>query len=117
MEQMTLFDIIEPEDIDTDIENMTTAAAARIIGEALGVSFKPTDYETEHEARPSKKLKLTVHMCRYSCNPYDDTAEGKAFIGVGFSYGTSGGGAPCDGIESAIAYFRKIMKRVENGEY
>ncbi len=117
MEQMTLFDIMAPEDIDTDIENMTTAAAARLIGEALGVSFKPTDYETEHEARPSKKLKLTVHMCRYSMCTDDEAGQGKAFIGVGFSYGTSGGGAPCDSIESAIAYFRKIMRRVENGEY
>ena len=105
--QMSIFDFMEPK--TDELESLTTADMARFIGDSLQVDFKPTGWEDEHEARV-KKLKLSVHKEYYLCDTRN-RKKGDAFIGVGYSFNTEGGGSPADSIDEAIRWFRKRIER------
>lgn len=114
MEQLTIFDFLPPEENKYDIENMTTAEIAKIIGERVGVQFKPTGWVEEFGTK-IKKLKLSLHKSRYACDT-TDRKKGDAFISVGYDIGSGGGGSPVDSIEAAVNYFKQKLEKYKKGD-
>lgn len=99
--QMTLFDFLKPE--YPDINSITEAEAAEIVGDSIGKTFKYNSFFEQWEVRIGR-LKLSLSFDNYNLDGNTDR-----FIGVGYEKGTSGGGAPCDTIQQAVAYFNRKM--------
>ena len=112
--QISIFDLLEPDEIGYDIDTMTTADMARIVGNAIGYEFKPSGWEDEYEVK-LKKLTLSIHKSHYACDTKDRKKE-SPFIGCGWSENTGGGASPIDSIEAAIRYFKRILGLYERGE-
>ena len=106
MEQLTIFDLMPSE----PFEGKTLEQIAAEISVLLGVVFTPKiwewhDHQTvEYIAKLGKKCELQLDEGFYSTT---DERDGQRFIGAGFSFGTSGGGCPCDSIDEAVKYLRK----------
>lgn len=109
--QISIFDILPPEEIEYDIRSMSTADMARVVGNAIGYEFKPSGWEDEHEVK-IKKLTLSIHKSHY----VGGDKKGSPFIGCGWSENTGGGASPIDSIEAAIRYFKRILGMYERGE-
>lgn len=105
--QLTIFDWM-PVDYP-DIEDVTEAELAQIIGDAIGFKFVYMDYFDEWQAK-AKKMRLDLKISQYNL-----TNNHNKFIGCGYSKRTSGGGAPMDSIADAITWFKMILER-EDGE-
>lgn len=112
-EQISIFDLVE--DIE-DIEQMTLAEVAEKVGNALGITFTKTPpasikYAEFSEAYEAKANGYTLEISIDKYQTMDDR-DGSAFIGAGYSgkHG-AGGGAPCDTVNEAILYFKKIIER------
>ena len=102
--QLTIFDWLTELNEYPDINDVTEAEAVKIVGEQIGVVFV---YNQKYEYWCGKRGKLKLTM------EYDHFVPGvnnqDLFLGTGYSYGTSGGGSPCSGIEEAISWFRRKM--------
>ena len=105
MRQMTIFDYL------SELDSIPEEEMVRQVGEAVGMVFKrvQADWFEEsvgggwYEARKSKHEKYELN--------YDTYLDGtnRRFIGAGWQYKTSGGGAPCDTIQEAIDYIKRGM--------
>lgn len=107
--QMSIFDFIECN--ENSIEDMTSKQLAEIIGQAIGIDFKPSGWKDQYEFK-IKKFKMTVRKSHYSCDTMINK-EGDAFISCGYSYGIGGAGSPIDTIDGAIKFFRRFIKDYE----
>ena len=110
--QLSLFDMMPAEDGDT-LEGKTIAQIAADITMLVGVNFNPktwADGEVQYVARLDKSNTLTLSEDYYST---EDEENGKRFLGCGYDFkdDNSGGGAPCDTIDDAVAYFRKRIEK------
>ena len=111
--QMTIFDFLpQPED---DLETLPETTMVRLISEATGLKFKPVDYKSkyyipntqEYVAKISKHEEYTIQYDNYL-----GINDNRRFIGTGYSYKTSGGSAPCDSVQEAINWFKKVFVTV-----
>ncbi len=100
-EQLSIFDYIDSE--YPDIHDINEEDMVKIIGREIGASFTYDTRLGEWFARIGK-LKLTLEYSYYNLKDNHDL-----FISCGYSYRTSGGGAPRDTIQDAIAWFKKIQ--------
>ena len=111
MEQMSIFDFMPADDGDA-LEGKTIAQIAADISMIVGVNFNPktwADGEVQYVARLDKNNTLTLSEDHYNT---EDEENGKRFLGCGYDFEDhSGGGAPCDTIDDAVAYFRKRMEQ------
>lgn len=115
--QLSLFDMMPADDGDT-LEGKTIAQIAADISMIVGVNFNPKTYEdkyeraiiTEYVARLDKNNTLSLSEDHYNT---EDEENGKRFLGCGYDFkdDNSGGGAPCDTIDDAVAYFRKRIEQ------
>ena len=105
--QLTIFDWM-PVDYP-DIEDVTEAELAQIIGDAIGVRFVYKDFFGNWQAKRGK-MNLDFEISNYQL-----ADNHNRFIGCGYSIGTSGGGAPRDSVEDAIKWFKMILDR-DGGE-
>ena len=109
LEQLSIFDLFPAK--FQDINEITEAEAARLVGERIGLAFRYNDRFRQWEARRGK-MKLSLEYDHY--NKMDSTA---LFLGVGYEFGTSGGGRPCDTIEQAVRYFEnKLSGKTDNSK-
>jgi len=103
--------------IDEPFEGKTIEQIAADISMLVGISFNPQiwgwkgENHKEFIAKLSKKDYLEVSEGHYSTM---DEKNGQRFIGVGYSFGTSGGGAPCDSIDEAVNYLRRRKAEYES---
>lgn len=109
--QMTIFDFLpQPDD---DLETLPEEEMVRRISEAIGMTFKPVVYEygfKEYVAKISKHEKYTIQYDNYL-----GINDNRRFIGVGWTYRTSGGGSPCDSVQEAVDWFKRaITKSIPN---
>ena len=109
MNQMTIFDILEP-DKPIDWREMSLKQIASYISDRTGLNFIPdTRFRgefNEYIAYKTSHLFFTVGLSKYSTL---DARNGQSFISVGYEdkRGHSGGGGPCDSLDEAIDYFNK----------
>ena len=113
--QISIFDLLSEvgEKVEYDLEEMTTESMAKVVGDAIGIEFKPSGWSDEYEGK-FKKAKLSIHKSHYSC-AVGDRKEGDPFVGCGWSIGTSGCGSPMDSIEGAIKFFKNRMGSYKDG--
>lgn len=107
--QMSIFDFMDQE--ETGIGDMTSKQLAEIIGQAIGVDFKPSGWKDEYEFK-KKKYSMSIRKSHYACDT-GMNKEGDPFISCGYSYGIGGAGSPIDTISGAITFFKKFMKEYE----
>lgn len=109
--QLTIFDLLE----ERTLEDMTEEEMITEVERRLGLRFQVKEYKGtpplyEYEYKFNKDVRIT---CEY------DTYMGTStrFISVGYDNKKSkgGGGAPCDSIEEAVEYFKRIIKREVEG--
>lgn len=104
-EQLTIFDWLPEIQEELNINTVSEAEAVAAVGRALGLRFvydpKRGDYRTK-----VGKLKLGIGYYYYTLPDNQNK-----FLGVDYSYGTSGGCAPLDGIPQAVKYFRDKINR------
>lgn len=112
--QISIFELLPPE--ERPIEEMSSEDIARIIGQAIGLKFLPSEWFDEMRAKPYKNLEFTVRKSFYSCDTVNNK-KGDAFIGCGYSFGTSGAGSPVDSIEDAIKFFERALERAKEGQH
>ena len=110
--QLSLFDMMPAEDGDT-LEGKTISQIAADISMLVGVNFNPktwSDGEVQYVARLDKNSTLTLSEDHYDT---EDESHGLRFLGCGYDFknDNSGGGAPCDTIDDAVAYFRKRIEQ------
>ena len=114
MEQLTIFDLISS---DEPFEGKTIEQIAADISMLVGISFNPhvCDYRNirtvEFIAKLGKKATMTIDEGFYNT---EDERDGRRFIGVSWSFGTSGGGCPCDSIDEAVGYLRRRKAEYES---
>lgn len=103
--QLSIFDFMG------EFANLPEEKMVEQVGMLLGIKFTPEvlpkgvwRYTPAYEYK-RKGLTLTVH--------YMTSIKNKLFISVGWNKGTAGGGAPCDSMDEAVSYFRKILERTE----
>lgn len=107
-EQLSIFDWMPTACTPTaypDIKNISEAEAVRIVGEEIGMTFAYNDRFREWQAKRGK-LKLSMEYGHFNLNDNHDL-----FLGVGYAFGTDGGGSPSNGIEAAIKYFERVKER------
>jgi hypothetical protein len=108
--QLSLFDMMPTENGDT-LESKTIAQIAADISMLVGVNFNPktwNDGDVQYVAKLNKANILTLTEDHYNT---EDEHNGKRFLGCGYDFeDKSGGGAPCDTIDEAVAYFRKRIE-------
>ena len=96
-----------------NIEAMTLEDIAEKVGNALGIRFtkrpQASKYSECTEAYEAKVKGYKLEICKDTYQTMDDM-DGKAFIGVEYDIKGGGGGAPCDSVNEAIRYFRKLLK-------
>lgn len=97
--QMSIFDWMSSLRAVPDINDITEAEAVRIVGDEIGVTFT---YNTFFECWMGRigKMKLSLEYDHFRLDDNHDL-----FLGTGYQYGTSGGGAPCSGITEAVNWF------------
>ena len=100
--QMSIFDLLEAE--TPKIDDITEAEAVRIVGERLGVQFKYNSTFGEWQTQVGK-MKLGCEYDHFS----EGINDGRLFLGVRWSLGTSGGACPCYGIDETVKYFRNRL--------
>jgi hypothetical protein len=105
MHQMTIFEWLQPVQEYPDINDITEAEAAQIVGKALGLNFVFNEIHNRWIAKKGK-LKIDLNYSHYVLKDNHDL-----FLGVGWQCGTSGGASPCHGIADAIKYFQRAIKR------
>lgn len=108
--QMTIFDFLKPETDGTDIENMTSAEIAKIIGDAIGIAFDSPDWEEGYFKAKYKKITFSIGKSRLSCDCVKRKA-GDAFIAVGVDGKLWGCGCPAETIDEAISFFKRYMEK------
>ena len=101
--QTTIFDFLKPE--STDIESMTDEQIAKIIGDAIGVTFKHNGWLNVYSYK-TRKYEFQIYQGHYSVDTKTNK-KGDAYISCNYSCNTSGCGSPIDTIENAIDFFRK----------
>lgn len=113
MDQITIFEIIEP-NAEPDFTQMTLKQIADHIGERTGLHFIPdTRFHgefNEYIAYYTNTLFFTVGLDNYMTG---DERHGKPFISVEYECKEthSGGGSPCDSLQEAISFFKiKLQK-------
>lgn len=106
LEQLSIFDIMPMS--FPDINEIPEAEAARLVGSRIGVSFRYNERFRQWEGKRGK-LRLSLNYDHY--NKLDSNA---LFLGVGYEFGTSGGGAPCDTIEQAVRYFENKLSGISD---
>ena len=97
-----------------DIEQMTLEYIAEKVGDTLGITFTKTlpassKYAEFGEIYAAKVKGYRLEISKDTYQTMDDL-DGKAFIGVEYDIKGGGGGAPCDSVNEAIRYFRKLLK-------
>lgn len=114
MEQMTIFDFLEPE--PTDFHQMTEEEMVEYIGNQLGLKFKHNDFLNQWECYVTKKIKFELEYSTYWTN---EKNNGQRFISAGFQLTTGsylGGRRPCDSLEEALDFFKYQLGRIKRGE-
>ncbi|MBR6984121.1 MAG: hypothetical protein IKH75_11480 [Ruminococcus sp.] len=113
MDQITIFEIIEP-NTEPDFMQMTLKQIAEHIGERTGLHFIPdTRFHgefNEYIAYYTNTLFFTVGLDNYMTG---DERQGKPFISVEYECKKthSGSGSPCDSLQEAISFFKiKLQK-------
>lgn len=99
--QMSIYDFMKP--TYPDINDIPEEEAVRIVGEAIGMEFF---YSTKFQDWRSLKKGIVLTM-EYGHFTLDDNHD--LFLGTGYNTRNAGGGSPCDGIEEAINWFRRVM--------
>ena len=99
--QMIIFDYM----YTPDINDISEEEAVKLVGERIGVKFT---WNPVFEMWLYKKGRLRLNM-NYDRFVLDDNKD--LFLGVGWDYGTSGGGSPCSGIDDAVEYFQRVLER------
>lgn len=105
--QLTIFDLLSDE---RSLDDMTEEEMAEEVGKRLGLTFQLFRYDANiHEYRA--KYKDLLLTCEY------DTYYGTQtrFIGVGYDdkKEKSGGGAPCDSIDEAVGWLKRLIAERE----
>lgn len=109
--QMTIWDFIQADDDQTDIETMTDEYLVQKMQEATGLKFTYNKYFSDslhrnyYEAK-SKKKRYELYFDRYTME--DNKSR---FISVGYDEALGGAGCPCDSLESAIKVMKAWMSR------
>ena len=118
MKQMTIFDILAPDECK-DWRDMSLKEIASYISEQTGLNFIPDtrfhgDFH-EYIAYKTNRLFFTIGLSKY--NTLDDR-NGQPFISVGYEdkKDCSGGGGPCDTLEEAINYFNSRLGKEKQNE-
>ncbi len=97
-----------------DIEAMALEDIAEKVGNALGIIFTKQMPTSSRYAEFGEiyAAKVNGYKLEISKDTYQtmDELDGKAFIGVEYDTKGRGGGAPCDTVNDAIRYFRKLLK-------
>jgi len=108
--QMSIFDIMTIETPAHDFETMSIEEAARLIGEATGLSFKLNDrFEIMNNKIYIAKAKgyiVSINFNHFS----PSVRNGRRYLGTQVDKGTSGCGSPCESIEEAIKWIKRSMK-------
>lgn len=99
--QFTLFDLMPT----PDINDVTEEEAVKIVSDRLGIEFKYNAFFKHWEGRVGKLI-LELDYSHYNLS-----GNHGLFLGVGYRYGTSGGGCPCDGIDEAVDWCRWQIER------
>ena len=101
--QLTIFDLLPQS--TPNINDISEEEAVRIVGERLGIVFVRNPKSEQWEGK-NGKLKLSLeydHFC------LDDNQD--LFLGAGYTFGTSGGGSPCSGIDGAVKYLKAKLEK------
>ena len=100
--QLTIFDWMRPE--YPDIHDISEAEVAKIVGDAIGMTFK---HDGERWCARIKNYLIDLEYDHYDLEDNHDL-----FLGIGYDNKKdhSGGGAPTDSIEEAIAYIKRRIK-------
>lgn len=118
MEQITIFEIVEPS-TEPDFTQMTLKQIADHISERTGLHFIPdTRFHgefNEYIAYYTNTLFFTVGISHYMTG---DERQGKPFISVGYECKKtrSGGGRPCDSLQEAISFFKIELQKNKRKE-
>lgn len=119
MNQLSIFDILEPETAPQFPES-DFAEIVDYINNKLGLNFKKKDGILEktssddpepsnyYEAKVKKGLRLTLSKGKF----FPEVYNGAYFIGVGYDIDNrSGGSAPVDTIGEALDYFEDVLSK------
>lgn len=118
MDQITIFEIIEP-NTEPDFTQMTLKQIADHISERTGLHFIPdTRFHgefNEYIAYYTSTLFFTVGISHYMTG---DERQGKPFISVEYECKKtrSGGGRPCDSLQEAISFFKIELQKNKRKE-
>lgn len=119
MNQLSIFDILEPETAPQFPES-DFAEIVDYINNKLGLNFKKEDGILEktssddpepsnyYEAKVKKGLRLTLSKGKF----FPEVYNGAYFIGVGYDIDNrAGGSAPVDTIGEALDYFEDVLSK------
>lgn len=104
MEQLTIFDYIEPEIPKTDLDDLPETDMVEALRAATGISFVYRDPLWGYEATIGK-FKYSVHYSNYSIDDH------RRFISCGYGNNMGGAASPCDSLDEAIEWFKKALQR------
>ena len=104
--QLSIFDFMDNNELP-DFNTISEAETAKIIGDAIGVTFQYDKFFSDYRAKVGK-CTLTCHYSHYN-----GVRDDRMFISVGWSNDAdkSGCGSPTDSIEEAIKFFKRYMNR------
>jgi len=102
MEQMSLFDFVNVEDMPLD--DLPENEMVRQIGLSTGLEFKYNDFLETYQAKV-KGVTFSVKYSKYSVEPYT------RFIGCSWDTKTQGCSAPVDSLDGAVRFFKKAIAR------
>lgn len=88
-----------------DLSEMTEEEAVKMVGDRIGMAFT---YNSRFERWEAKNGKLKLDM---NYDHYDLPDSNALFLGVGYTLGTSGGGAPCHSIDEAVNWFEYRIEK------
>ena len=122
--QISFFDVIPQEDIDyPDWHELTLEQIASIIGEQIGVCFKPdprSPDSTRYVGYKGKVEEYDLNIGHYTVDMDKDgqpyIQKGQAFIGIGYwnKKALQGCGIPCKDIKEAVEHSRAAERSAEN---
>lgn len=105
MEQLTIFDYLEDEDLEVTEDNENEIV--KRLSEKTWLDFAKKDLRGfKYYLAKVGKIDIELNFSTY----YEST---KHFVGVSWNYKTSGGSAPCDTLNEAYEKIKTYIKRAE----
>lgn len=111
MKQLSIFDLIEPEEAP-QFPEADFSEIVDYLNYKLGINFQLEDWspggvKAYYKCKASKKLRLSLSRSRFAEGVNDE----REYIGVGWDISTGGGGSPVDTVGEALDYFEDVLSK------